>query len=127
MTTFYRSVARILIVSTLGWGMPTSSMAGIVTTEEVNASAQREQVLNFLARSDVQARMQSMGVDPAAARDRVAALSDEEVATLSGEIERLPAGGTEVLGALLLVFVILLITDILGFTKVFPFTRPVQR
>lgn len=127
MKTFDRTIARILIVCTLGWGMPTSSIAGIVTTEEVQSSAQRDQVLNFLARSDVQARMQSMGVDPAAARDRVAALSDEEVATLSGEIERLPAGGTEIIGALVLVFVILLITDILGFTKIFPFTRPVQR
>jgi hypothetical protein len=30
-------------------------------------------------------------------------------------------------GALVLVFVILLITDLLGWTKVFPFTRPIHR
>ena len=32
-----------------------------------------------------------------------------------------------VVGALLLVFIILLITDILGFTHVFPFTKPIKR
>lgn len=127
MKTFHRAIARILIVCTLGWGMPTSSMAGIVATEEVHATAQRDQVRDFLARADVQARMQAMGVDPGAARDRVEALADDEVAALAGEIERLPAGGTDVLGALLVVFIVLLITDILGFTKIFPFTRPVQR
>jgi hypothetical protein len=39
----------------------------------------------------------------------------------------LPAGGTDLLGVLLFVFIVLLITDILGFTKVFPFTKPIQK
>jgi len=37
------------------------------------------------------------------------------------------ARGAALSGALLIVFLVLLITDILGFTKVFPFTRPIQK
>jgi hypothetical protein len=70
--------------------------------------------------------MQVLGVDPDAARARVDALGDDEVATLTSEIDRLPAGGTDVLTVVLVVFIILLITDILGVTKVFPFVKPMK-
>jgi len=56
----------------------------------------------------------------------VAALSDDEVGKLAANIDALPAGGADIIGAILLVFIVLLITDILGFTKIFPFTRPVR-
>lgn len=126
MNTLNRCIARVLIVCTLGMTMPVTSMAGIVTTDQAQAGAGRDQVRRFLDRDDVRVRMQELGVDPAAARARVEALNDEEVATLAERIDELPAGGTDVLGALLLVFIILLVTDILGFTKVFPFTRAVR-
>jgi len=67
-------------------------------------------------------QLTAMGVNPAEAGKRVAALSDQELASLSDRIDRLPAGG-DLFGTLGAIFVILLITDILGFTKVFPFTR----
>jgi len=107
--------------------MPVSSLAGIVTTDQVTAVVERGQVRSFLDRDDVRSRLQEFGVDPAAARARVAALSGDEVAALAGRIDQLPAGGTELLGVLLFVFIVLLITDILGFTKVFPFTKPIQK
>ena len=127
MNTFNRCVARALIVCTLGMSMPVSSMAGIVTTDQVTASVERNQVKSFLDRDDVLTRLQELGVDPAAARARVDALNGDEVAALAGRIDQLPAGGTELLSVLLLVFLVLLITDILGFTKVFPFTKPIQK
>ena len=37
-----------------------------------------------------------------------------------------PAGASDILGIILTIFVVLLITDILGFTKVFPFTRSIR-
>lgn len=126
MNTFNRCIARVLIVCTLGMSMPVSSLAGIVTTDQVTAGVERDQVRSFLDRNDVRARLQELGVDPAAARARVAALNDDEVAVLAGQIDQLPAGGTDLLGALLLVFIILLITDILGLTHVFPFTKPMR-
>ena len=60
-----------------------------------------------------------------AAVERVNAMSDAEVAQLAGRIDQAPAGG-DVLGMLFTIFIILLVTDILGLTKVFPFTRSVR-
>lgn len=127
MNRFNRCIARALIVCTFGMSLPVSSLAGIVTTDQVTAGVERGQVRSFLDRGDVRARMQEFGVDPVAARVRVDALNDDEVAALAGRIDQLPAGGTDILGVALLVFLVLLITDILGYTKVFPFTRPVQK
>jgi hypothetical protein len=127
MSTFNRCIARALIVCTFGLSLPVPSLAGIVATDQVNASVERGQVRSFLDRDDVRARMQELGVDPAAARVRVDALNDDEVAALTGRIDQLPAGGTDILGVALFVFLVLLITDILGYTKVFPFTKPVQK
>ena len=127
MKTFNRCVARVLIVCTLGMSMPVSLLAGIVTTDQVTAGVERDLVRSFLDRDDVRTRLQELGVDPAAARARVDALNGDEVAALAGRIDQLPAGGTDLLGVLLFVFIVLLITDILGYTKVFPFTKPMQK
>jgi hypothetical protein len=126
MNAFNRCIARVLVVCIVGLGMPASSFAGIVPTDQVYAGVKRGQVRSFLERAEVRAKMHALGVDPEAARARVDALSDDEVARLAGEIDQLAAGGTDILGALLVVFIVLLITDILGFTKIFPFTRPVK-
>lgn len=126
MKTFNRCVARVLIVCTLGLGMPLPASAGIVTTDQIYASTERDRVKNFLDRADVQAQMQALGVDPQAVRARVDALTEDEIATLAGRLDQLPAGGDSILGILFAIFIILLITDILGLTKVFPFTRSVR-
>jgi NaMN:DMB phosphoribosyltransferase len=82
-------------------------------------------VNQYLARDEVRQAMLGQGVTPQAALERVAAMSDAEVAQLAGRIEQAPAGG-DVLGILFTVFIVLLVTDIMGFTKVFPFTRSVR-
>jgi hypothetical protein len=126
MNAFNRLIARILIVCSLGVSLPLPASAGIVTTDQIYASAERDQVKNFLDRAEVRTQMKALGVDAGAVRARVDALTDEEVAALAGRIDQAPAGGSDVLGVLLAVFIILLITDILGLTKVFPFTRAVR-
>jgi hypothetical protein len=106
-----------------------SAKAGLIGTETViNVQATddaRARVAAFLEREDVQQAMINQGVNPAEARSRVAALTEEEVLKIAGELDRLPAGAGvgAVIGAVVLIFIVLLITDILGFTKVFPFTR----
>lgn len=79
-----------------------------------------------LERADLAAALQQRGVDPAQVRARVDALSDDEAQWLAGQIDQAPAGASDILGALLFIFVLLLVTDILGLTKVFPFTRSVR-
>ena len=100
--------------------------AALIGTESLAAAQSRQaaedKVRSALAREDVASQMGQMGISADDARQRVAALSDEELATLSDRIDRLPAGG-DFFGTVGVIFIILVITDILGFTKVFPFTR----
>ncbi|HSN38809.1 MAG TPA: PA2779 family protein [Burkholderiales bacterium] len=126
MKAFNRCIAQALIVCTLGIGMPLPASAGIVTTNQMQASAERDKVRNFLDRAEVRSQMQALGVDANAARARVDALTDDEAQNLASRIDQLPAGGDGILGILFAIFIILLITDILGLTKVFPFTRSVR-
>ena len=126
MKAFNRCIAQALIVCTLGIGIPLPASAGIVTTNQMQASAERDKVKNFLDRAEVRSQMQALGVDANAARARVDALTDDEAQNLASRIDQLPAGGDGILGILFAIFIILLITDILGLTKVFPFTRSVR-
>jgi len=86
--------------------------------------ANRERVTAFLSRGDVQQVMVQHGVNAAEAQKRVASLSDSELTKISKAMEQLPAGGDGVgaiIGAAVFIFVVLLITDLLGLTHVFPF------
>lgn len=98
----------------------------LVTTQSVlsadRAGADRERINEILARADVQAQLLKQGVNPADVEARVAALSDAEAHQMAQQLEELPAGAG-VVGALFAVFIILLVTDILGLTDVYPFTR----
>ncbi len=114
-------------------GFMQAAQATLVTTEQVAASvgvhsatAQRDYVNTTLARADVAAGLQERGVSVEQARARVAALTDDEVAIVAQTLDTAPAGASDVLGVIVTIFVILLITDILGFTKVFPFTRTIR-
>lgn len=124
---FMRITSRLLIASVLSLGLPLqSAQAGMVGTDKVTSSAQtqseRERIRTFLDRADVRNQLQAKGIDANTAKARVAALTDDEVLKIAGKLDQMPAGG-EILGILFTIFIVLLITDILGFTKVFPFTR----
>lgn len=108
-----------------------TAQAQLIDTNTVIAvqqgEASRERVAAFLGREDVQQAMIQHGVDAAEARQRVASLSDAELARISQVMEQLPAGGSAVgaiVGAAVLIFIVLLITDILGLTNVFSFVNP---
>ena len=125
MNAFNRWIARFLIVCMVGIGFPMQANAGVVTTDELTTSVEKERVKSFLDRAEVRAQLQNMGVDADSARARVDALTDSEANELAARMDELAAGGN-VLGILLTVFIILLITDILGLTRIFPFTRSVR-
>lgn len=84
----------------------------------------RARVSAFLNRQDVQTAMVQHGVNPEEAQKRVSGLSDEEVLKAARVMDQMPAGGDgvgSVVGAAVFIFVVLLITDLLGLTHVFPF------
>lgn len=127
--TAQRLIATALIPCMLLAGLPLSAQAAMVTSEEALATpagdANRDRVTAFFSRDDVRQQLQAQGVSADDALTRVQAMSDAEVAHLADRVDQAPAGG-DVVGILFSVFLILLVTDILGFTKVFPFTRAVR-
>jgi hypothetical protein len=125
MESFKRWISALMIVCIAGIGVPLPASAAIVSTDQVAAGAERERVRGFLDRAEVRERLQSMGVDAEAARARVDALTDDEATDLAARIDQLPAGG-DILGVIFVIFIVLLVTDILGLTKVFPFTRSMR-
>jgi hypothetical protein len=83
-----------------------------------------------MAREDVRAEIARQGIDPAEAEARIATLSDAEVVRLQQQIAQVPAGGDFVgvlVAILLLTVIVLLITDLLGYTDVFSFINPLPR
>jgi hypothetical protein len=134
MTRTRRFIAQALCVSLVWAGSLHSAQAGWIAAEEVAAvqgpaqdgSAATQRLAAMLDRGDVAAALQARGVSLQAARERALSLSDAEAQQLMAQIDSAPAGGDGVLGTVVFIFVLLLITDILGFTKVFPFTRSVR-
>ena len=128
MIQFRRLVATALIVSTASFSLPQQAYAGMLSTGTAIASAERDRIASVLNRADVRAQLESFGVKPSDVQARIAALTDDEASQLSRKIESLPAGADAgaVLGVLLLVAVILIITDLLGVTHIFPFIKPIR-
>ena len=94
------------------------------------ALSSKEKVMQFAARDEVAKTFAELGVDPQMVGERLAALSDAELTQIASHIDTLPAGGDAVgslISAAVFVFVVLLITDLLGLTRVFSFTRPIVR
>jgi len=113
---FKQVIAMLVVICFTG----TSQAAMIATPTD------RSQLLGVLERVEVQNQLQAHGVSIEQAKARIAALTDAEAAELAGRLDELPAGGIDVLAVVLVVFLVLLLTDILGFTKVFPFTKPMK-
>ncbi len=118
-------VYSMIFIFNLVW-LAAPAQAALIGADAVAAAQSRQdaeqKISAALARADVGKTLEQLGVSKDEVRDRVAALSDEEVNALSDRIDRLPAGG-DFFATVGLIFIILLITDLLGLTKVFPFTR----
>jgi hypothetical protein len=109
---------------------PSSAIAALVQTETVLTRASVEEarvrVAGFMARPEVRAGFVAHGIDVDEAQARINSLTDAEILMLNGQLDRMPAGG-DALGAIIItagiIFVILIITDIVGVTDVFTFVR----
>lgn len=121
-----RGIGGVVLMTLTMLGLQTPACAGLVGTGAVIAQQQaaidRGQLSAALSREDVRQQLVAMGVDPQAAQERIAALSDQELQAVAGHVQELPAGG-DILGVAVFIFLVLLITDILGFTHVFPFVK----
>ena len=131
MMIIKRLLSALLAISILFTGSIQIVQAAMISAEQVAQSSvtttsqqDREKIVSMLSRDDVQSQLVARGIDPTEAKLRVASLTDDEASSLATQLDKAPAGG--IIGAILLVFFVLLLTDILGFTKIFPFTRSVR-
>ena len=115
LMTLYVPAAQAGLVSPSGYAQ-----------QSVAADDQRQELQRFLEREDVRAQLVELGVDPTEAQARVERMSDDEAALAAARMQELPAGGN-VVGAIVFVFLVLLLTDILGFTNVYPFVKKTAR
>jgi hypothetical protein len=107
-----------------------SAMAAMIGTEAVVDSERalntREYIKTFLARDEVKSALVSQGIDPQEAQNRIDSLTEEEARFVADQLDQMPAGGgffSTLLIVAFLVFVILLVTDITGYTDIFPFVK----
>lgn len=123
-----------MIVTSLPIGFAHAGMVSTKTiieqqTSENNATerdvAPRERIRDLLARDDVRAEMIALGIAPAEAEARIAALTDQEIANIAGRLDQLPAGEGVGLGTILIilfiVFGVAVLLDALGLMSIFPF------
>ena len=117
-----RAIVFVLIMSLSGINLPQIVHAELIGTQTLIELQEREnriaRVTRILAQDEVRNQLVKMGVDPADAQARVAALSDNELELLTHHLDNLPAGGgvLEVVG---IVFIVLLILELVGVTNIF--------
>ena len=122
---FRRSVTAVLVGAIVFASVPLQPVYAALVIQQTEGSA-RDRVTAFMTRTDVTAQLEALGIAPAEAQARVAALSDVEIDRIAGKIDTMPAGEGAIgaiVGAFVLVGIILLITDLLGLTAVYGFTR----
>ena len=94
-----KSIFNPLLGALFGIGVFASSPAihaELIGTDQLSHPEQaqdKEAVSNFIARTDVQKKLQEMGLSAIVTAQRVALLSDAEARELSQKIDALPAGG----------------------------------
>ncbi len=104
--------------------------AAMVDNDQLLSQAQhqitKQEILSSLERDDVQNKLVAMGVDLEDAKMRINQMNDQELAQIAQDFEQMPAGSGGILGALLVIFVVLVVTDMLGATDVFGFVHNIN-
>lgn len=104
------------------------AQAAMVGTDEILNQQQApadDRLQQFLDREDTRAQLQEWGVSAEWVETRLNSLTDAELARIHSELDNLEAGGS-ILGILLIIFIVFVITDVIGATDIFPFIHPVK-
>lgn len=126
--TIFRYISLFLTASVLSLSLGTSQAAMVSNQQIIHAAEEtdaRQSLLQTLKRDEVQQQLLSLGVSPVDVESRIQHMSYAEIAQLNQKIDELPAG-SGVLGAVVFIFVVFVITDVIGATDVFPFIHPVN-
>jgi hypothetical protein len=123
MSSLMKRVMALLVSLSFLSTYSLPAYSGIVTTEQLLqeqlATLDKPTLVSMMDREDVRQQLIEHGVDPDDAKQRIAALSDEQISEIKANIDELPAGG--IIGVLIAVLLVLIILDIIGVTNIFSF------
>jgi len=128
MTVFKR---RVVLTLSIAWACLSfgNVQAAIVSNDQIIHDVYQvndsQTLLATLSRADVQQQLSSMGVNAVDIESRINSMTHEEIVQLNQQITELPAGAG-VLGVVVTVFIVFVITDVIGATDIFPFIRPIN-
>ena len=107
----------------------TMAQAQMISTDSAiqrtTAEMDRAYLMDEIRKDEVRQEIVRLGVSPDEAEARLAALSDAEVARMIQQVDQDKAGA-DIVGTLATIFIILLVTDLLCFTRLFNFTRCIR-
>jgi hypothetical protein len=114
---FMSGIARFLVVFMMTASVIAPAQAAMMGTESLAAPATSTD-----ARAALADKLISLGVERSDAESRVALLSNDQASEVLAKADELPAGAGA-LEVIALIFLILVITDLIGVTDVFPFIK----
>ena len=119
-------IKTLIVCLVLTFGFNVTGYAAMVTTEQLTQSSDnslaRDEMRSLLNRDELREQLTDLGVDHQQALLRLDSMTNEEISVLAGNLENLPAGG-DLLTAAAFVFIVLLFTDLMGYTDIFPFVK----
>ncbi len=129
-STLQKTLARFLVAMMVLVGFQSAVQAAMVTTSQLVASESqqmdRTQVLALLDKQEAIDALTNLGIDTASVEDRVNNMTAEELQAFNQQVEDMQAGGSSLVGVVVLVFVILIVLDLLGTTNIFPAIKPIN-
>lgn len=115
-------IVAVVSMAITNVGFMQAAQAGIVdtavvvqTTRDANLAA----ISAHLTREDVRAQLTRFGVEASAIDQRLATMTDTELAQLADRMDRAPAGGDGLLAVIGLTFVVLIILELVGVIDIF--------
>jgi predicted PurR-regulated permease PerM len=105
------------------------AQAAMIGNEQIVSQSQSQQTRDGLQQlfeqETARQQLQAWGANPDQIKSRIDSLTDAELAQFNQQVNDLQAGG-DVLGILLVIFLVFIITDVIGATDIFPFIHPVK-
>ena len=129
MMHYLRRPTAILLSLLLALTPLLPAQAAMIGNEQViNQHSQgqtRDSLQQLLDQQSARQQLQSLGVSPDQIKSRIDSLTDSELARINRHVDTLDAGGN-ILGILLVIFIVFVITDVIGATDIVPFSHPVK-
>jgi len=129
MTHFLQRPIAVLLSLLLALAPLIPAQAAMIGNQQIiNQSESRQtrtSLQQLFEQESARQQLQAWGVNPEQIHNRINNLTDSELARINQQVDSLNAG-SGVLGILLVIFVVFVITDVIGATDIFPFIHPVN-